>query len=205
MKKRKKYLIVIAVVFLFLTVISILIVFWVKKKNSETNINKKEELSVAEQYYNENAEIISVKDVTSDNTLSESEVFDYLSEKGFKDPDVTYSYSLTGEYSSEEKADPASNEKHPMYGMYYISQNNEVWYLNIIGEEIFATPLSYCMKYNPAVPIIISTSESTFGYDDEKDKFYKIIPYESAATIKIVDDITAEILDKLTIEEVARL
>lgn len=161
--------------------------------------------SVAEEYYKNNSKIVSVADVTSEDTLSETEITNLLSDSGFKDYPVTYMYSLDGKYNDEKEVSSTSSEKHPMYGTYYTSKTGDVWYITVVGSAIFATPMSYNVDSNAQVPLMFSTTTEITGYDEEKGKFYKVIPNDSAAIVKTVDKINSETLDKLTVEEIGKL
>lgn len=171
----------------------------------ENESSNSSETSVAEEYYKENAEIVYVVDVTSETCLSEAEVTTLLADKGFKDYPITYNYSLSGDFDNDQESDPSSNVKHPMYGTYYVSKNNEIWYVTVVGKEIYANPLSFNIQTERKVPTMLSTSDLMIGYDDEKDKLYTVIPKDSAMILVKVDDINAEVLDGLTIEEVDKL
>ena len=157
------------------------------------------------EYYKENAEIIGVVDVSPEETLSEAEVTKLLNEKGFTDYPITYNYSLSGDFNDAQEGDPSSEVKHPMYGTYYASNVGELWYITVVGKELYATPLSYNISENMSVQTIISSSDWIMGYDDEEDRFFKVIMKNTALIVKVVDKIDAETLDKLTTEEVGKL
>lgn len=158
-----------------------------------------------EEYYKKNAEIIDVVDVTPKETLSESEVTKLLNQKGFTDYPIIYNYSLSGDYNNDQEGDPSSEVKHPMYGTYYTSKNNEIWYVTVVGKEIYANPLSFNIQTGRKVPTMLSTSNTIISYDDENDRLYTIIPKESAMIVVKVDDINSDVLDNLTVEEVSKL
>ncbi len=161
--------------------------------------------SEVEEYYKENAEIIGVVDVSPEETLSEAEVTKLLNEKGFTDYPIIYNYSLSGDFNNDQEGDPSSEVKHPMYGTYYISKNNEIWYVTVVGKEIYANPLSFNIQTERKVPTMLSTSNTIISYDDEKDRLYTVIPKESAMIVVKVDDINSDVLDNLTVEEVNKL
>lgn len=163
------------------------------------------ELSIAEQYYKDNATILSIEQVSEENTLSEQEVCKFLAEKGFTDYPITYDYSLSGDFNSNQESSSSSGVKHPMYGTYYISKNNGIWYVTVVGKDIFANPISFNMQTERDVPTMLSVSNSIIGYDDEKNRLYTIIPKETAMIVVKIEDINSEILDSLTIEEVGKL
>ena len=163
------------------------------------------EPSVAEEYYMENAEIIDVVDVSPEETLSEAEVTKFLNEKGFTDYPITYNYALSGEFNSDQESSSSSDVKHPMYGTYYISKNNEIWYVTVVGKDIFANPMSFNIQTERDIPTMLSMTNSIIGYDDEKNRLYTIIPKKTAMIVVEAKDINSEILDNLTIEEVGKL
>lgn len=180
-------------------------------KTSEPDISQPEisepetSSNEVEEYYKKNAEIIDVFDVTPKETLSESEVTKLLNQKGFTDYPLIYNYSLSGDYNNDQEGDPSSEVKHPMYGTYYASNTGELWYITVVGKELYATPLSYNISENMSVQTIISSSDWIMGYDDEEDRFFKVIMKNTALIVKVVDKIDAETLDKLTTEEVGKL
>lgn len=200
MTKKKRYIIIILIV---LAVVSAIVVsiFCLNSKKASSDVDTP--MSV-EEYYKENSEILEVNEVTSDVTFSETEINDFLSERGFMDLSVSYRFSLEGAYDSQKEINNESDVKHPMYEAYYVSKNNEIYYLNIIGKNIYVNPISYCNEHNPEIPIIISENNWTTGYDFDEDKFFKIIPKDTAATLITIDKITAETLDSLRIEEVIK-
>ena len=172
-----------------------------------SEMSETSEISASEvaEYYKENAEIIGIVDVSPEETLSEAEVTKLLNEKGFKSYPIMSLYSLTGDYGDEQEIDSNSNEKHPMYGTYYASNSGELWYITVVGKEIYANPLSYNISTNMSVQTTISSSDWILGYDDERDRFFKVKMKDTALIVKVIDEITAETLDKLTIEEVGKL
>ena len=200
MTKKKRYIIIILI---FLAVVSAIVVsiFCLNSKKGSSDVDTP--MSV-EEYYKENSEILEITEVTSDITFSETEINDFLLERGFMDLSVSYRFSLEGTYDSQKEINIESDVKHPMYEAYYVSKNNEIYYLNIIGKNLYVNPISYCNEHDPEIPIIISESNWTTGYDFDEDKFFKIIPKDTAATLITIDKITAETLDTLRIEEVIK-
>ena len=179
----------------------------VSQVSEASEVSEISEISASEvaEYYKENAEIIGVVDVSPEETLSEAEVTKLLNEKGFTDYPIIYNYSLSGDFNNDQEGDPSSEVKHPMYGTYYISKNNEIWYVTVVGKEIYANPLSFNIQTERKVPTMLSTSNTIISYDDEKDRLYTIIPKESAMIVVKVNDINSDVLDNLTVEEVSKL
>lgn len=179
---------------------------YVKEEVSQVSeTSEVSEVTEVEKYYKENAKIIGIVDVTPEETLSEVEVTKLLNEKGFKNYPITSLYSLTGEYGGEQEIDINSNEKHPIYGTYYVSSTGELWYITVVGKEIYANPLSYNISANMSVQTTISSNDWIMGYDDEKDRFFKVKMKDTSLIVKVIDEINTKTLDKLTIEEVDKL
>ena len=78
MTKKKRYIIIILIV---LAVVSAIVVsiFCLNSKKASSDVDTP--MSV-EEYYKENSEILEVNEVTSDVTFSETEINDFLSERG---------------------------------------------------------------------------------------------------------------------------
>ncbi len=192
---------------------------WSTSKNEEnlfdfaTDITKKitlyalwEEKTEAEKYYENNSELIEIINVEeAEDVLTETEATSILKGKGFTDYPVTYKYSLSGEYCDEKAALETSNDKHPMYQTFYMSESGDGWTIYVINGETFAYPVSFNLESDLGVELFVATSETVTSYDNITNKFYYNIPHESAAVVEIVDNIDAETLDRLTIEEICRL
>lgn len=162
--------------------------------------------SAADEYYWNSSEVIDVIDAReSDDVLTESEVKSTLYDRGFVDYPITYAYTIDGEYIGDTEVLEGSTNKYPMYQTYYVSKAREVWTIFVINGEVIAYPASYNLESNLNVELMISESNALTSYDDESNKFYVTIPYESTAIVKFVDKIDAEALDKLTIEEIDKL
>lgn len=163
---------------------------------------KPENPSSADDYYWDTSiviEVISAEE--SDDVFTEAELKTVLEERGFIDYPITYSYSIKGEYVSETKLIEESTEKHPMYQTFYLSEDGQAWMIYIINGEIFANPLSFNLESNLSAQLLVSESQTLTSYDDETNKFYINIPYESTVIVKTIDRIDAETLEKLVIEE----
>lgn len=159
----------------------------------------------AEDYFENNATVISVIDAAeSEKVLTEAEVYDVLSNRGFTQYSITSTYSMTGEYSDESDITETSSSKHPIYETYYISENGDIWTILSINGSIFANPVSYNLQSELGVQVIVSESETVMSYDCITNKFFETIPDKSALLVITVNKINAELLDTLTIEEIDR-
>ena len=169
-------------------------------KNTNTDYNPD---SDAYKYYSENSKIIKIENAKDpNNLLTESEALNLLREKGFyaEPSEVKYSLSIDGEYISEQEVDENSSDRHPMYEYIYAGEIS-YWNITIIGKTITAFPFSYLLENDDIkTEIFVSETESVTGYDNEEGKFYINIPNKSIATIKVVDEITPETLDKVDLK-----
>ena len=167
---------------------------------------KPENPTEADEYYFGNSEVIDVTDAaSSDAAMTERNVLADIKTRGFVDQPITYDYSITGEFLDDTEADENSSVKHPMYQTLYLSKNNEVWVIYVIGNSVIANPLSYNLNSGKDVPIMFSESEVVTSYDDASNKFYLTKPYKTSMILKVVDKVDAETLDKLTVEEIDKL
>lgn len=169
-------------------------------------IHGKEDESSAYEYYNNNSQLIDVVDAEeSDDVLTESEVKTILEGNGFVDYPITYEFLIDGEYCEQTEVSDDSSNKHPMYQTFYLSASGEMWAIYVINGDVFANPLNYNMESDFNVQLLITESNELTSYDDQSNKFYITIPYESEIITKTVDKINAETLDKLTAEEIDKL
>lgn len=170
--------------------------------NEQTQIQT---FSSAEEYYRNNAEVISVIDAEASNEmLTETQAIKLLEELGFVDYPITYEYLADGSYCTETRVSEDSTEMHPTYQTLYVSENDELWAVYVINGSIFANPVSFNYISDLDAQVLVSASDTLTSYDDETNKYYVTIPYESEIIIEIVDRIDAEVLDSLTVEEICK-
>lgn len=162
--------------------------------------------SKADEYYFNNSEVIDVIDAKkSDNMPTEAAVIAILEDRGFIDYPIIYEYSIDGEYQTETEVSEGSTDKHPMYLTYYVSEGGEVWTIFVINGAIIANPASFNLDSELDAQLLVSESKELTSYDDEANRFYVTIPKESEVIVKVVDEINAETLDKLRIEEIEKI
>ena len=163
------------------------------------------EKSEADQYYEDNSEILEIIDVKeSPDVPTEAEVKNILAERGFTDCSITYEYTMEGEYVDAEISE-STTEKRPMYMTTYLAASGDLWAIYVINGEVIANPVSCNLELLLDAQILISESGTLTSYDDETGKFYVTIPHENVVIMKTIDRIDAETLDSLTIEEVGNL
>ena len=150
-----------------------------------------------DEYYAENAESIIARYYVedSDDVLSEAEVVELLTARGFDTASISTYYSMDGEYGEGVEISESSDDQHPLYEGYYETEDGDVWYLMIIDGDIMAFSLSYLNDED--VPIVVSEHEYLTSYDNNENIFYQTIPNEDVIVVEVVDEITAEVLATL--------
>lgn len=157
----------------------------------------------ADAYFEDNSEVINEIDANdSDVVLSEAEISDDLTDRGFGEYPITTEYSMDGEYYEETDISDSSSSKHPIYQTYYITENGDIWTIFVINDAVMANPVSYNDQSDLGVQLIISESDTVTSYDSTTNKFYETIPDESVLIVKTVERIDADTLEDLTIEEI---
>lgn len=165
---------------------------------------KPENPSEVDNYYWDNSkEVVAVINAKeSEDVQSEKEALEIFASRGFEDCDVFYSFEIDGTYCGNTDAETESENKHPIYQAYYLTENGDVWTLYTINGKLMAYPTSFNYESELEAEVIFSETAEITSYDPESNQFYVTVPMDTAAIIKIVDRIDAETLDKLTIEEI---
>ena len=160
----------------------------------------------AEEYFNNNSTVLSVLNVEDAETvLSESEVYDLLTERGFEEYEIVTDYYMDGEFEDDMEISRYSSDKHPIYQTYYMTPEEDWWSIFIINNAIYANPVSYNLEDVTKVPVIISEKEEIISYDSTTNKYYVNQPNDSVILVKTVERIDSETLDRLTKEEIDKL
>ncbi len=159
----------------------------------------------AEEYYEENSEIVSIIDAAaSEDVLSEQEVLIDFGSRGFDGCSITYNYSIDGEYGEEEEVQ-VSTETHPVYESIYLSESGEIWILYSVNGSFMASPFSYNMQSTRNAEIIIAESETIASYDSATNQYFITIPDETELIVVVVDEINNVVLNEFTIEALDEL
>ena len=154
----------------------------------------------ANEYFNNNSKVISKTDVLSSSTVkTEKEIKQSFMERGFTSP-ITFEYDMNGEYSESEEVDE-NNEKHPMYEMQYVTEEQNVWMIYEINGFIMAIPFSF--NYDLDKFVIFSETDTLISYDSATNTFYETKPND----IKVVkvEKISADYLNQFTSEKIEEL
>ena len=160
----------------------------------------------AEEYFSNNSTVISEFNATdSVDVLSESQVYDILTQRGFVDDDIVTDYFMDGQFEDDMIISPNSSEKHPIYQTYYVASNEDIWSILIVNNTIIASPVSYNTEHLTEVPITLSETDSITSYDSTTNKFFVNKPNETVMRIKKVQQIDSATLDRLTKEEIDKL
>lgn len=169
------------------------------------SIDKADMQSAVEEYYSNNSEeIVSVVEAAEETSpvYSEKEAINLLAERGFTDFPLTYDYDMNGTYMDEKEASAESDEKHPMYQTYFVSEDGSIWTVFIVGRSIIANPASYNLESDIDAQVLVSETNTLTSYTEMGNKFYETVPKESAVKLKVVDQITSKKLNDLNYEEV---
>lgn len=172
--------------------------------NVKFSIDKADMQSAVEEYYSDNSEeIVSVEAAAETSKVySEKEAIKLLAERGFSDFPLTYDYDMNGTYMDEKEASAESDEKHPMYQTYFVSEDGSIWTVFIVGKSIIANPASYNLESDIDAQVLVSETNTLTSYTEMGNKFYETVPKESAVILKVVDQITSKKLNDLNYEEV---
>ena len=182
----------------------------VTESNSDDNAAGDESIPVeivdADEYYEQNATVISVTDAhTSEEVQTEKEILNDLEKRGFFFFFAFTDYDMDGTFHEEIEIGDMPADKHPKYIAYYVTENNEVWTLIWINGKIMANPVSYNLQSTRPVQLVISETDAINGYDNHTGKFYETIPNDNALIVKVVESIDKDLLERLTIEEIDKL
>ncbi|WP_029231273.1 hypothetical protein [Butyrivibrio sp. VCB2006] len=161
------------------------------------------EMSEAERYYSESGKIVSIVDAaTSPDNLTETEVADLLAERGFTKYPITYEYAMGGEYTDDAEVTGNASICRPMYETDYISSNGELWHIFVINGKVITNPVSYNLHSTHPVQLLVSEANELTSYDDETNKYFVTVPYDSTVIVKVIDRIDADTLNGITSEEI---
>lgn len=169
---------------------------------TDTSSKTESSLSEADSYYQERAEVISVTNVKdAENILSEQEVTSLFAERGFEDYGIQTEYDENGNvYDEKEYVGDEPQQKHPLYEMYYISENEMIWTIYNVNGTIYAYPVSYNLVSERKAPLLVTETDTVIGYDNETNQYYETIPNSTSVIVMKVEKINKEVLDNMTLE-----
>lgn len=159
----------------------------------------------AESYYENNATVQDIFEAgDSEDALTEAEVYELLTGRGFGENEITSTYTMEGEFYDAAEISESSDEKHPVYETYYFSASGDIWIVSVINNTIVATPVSYNLQSDLGVQVLIAESDTITSYDSTTNQFFETTPNENVLLVVTVDSIDAGTLDGLTVEEIDR-
>ena len=158
----------------------------------------------ADEYFHKNTNVHEEFTIEfANNIQTEKEAYDALSVRGFSTFSILAEYDMQGISNPGYEISADSDEKHPVYQTYYVTATGDTWMLLMINGEIMANPLSF-NQYSPKI-IVLSEKDTITSYDNALNKFYVNTPKEGVTSVKKIDRIDAETLERLTAEELSKL
>lgn len=159
----------------------------------------------ADEYYSQNAEIISVTDAALSETVpTEQEAEALFSDRGFEGYSIQTEYDTDGTaYGEQMNIGSHPDRKHPLYELYYNSEKEMIWTVYLVNGAVYAYPVSYNLVSQRNAPLLVTESDTVMSYDSDSNQYYETIPNkESVITVK-VERIDIETLNHLDMEGLA--
>lgn len=164
----------------------------------ETTLYEAETID-ADEYFDENSQVVKTIDVNSSNALSESEVCSKFNERGFSEYDIVYNYNMDGEYCESGSASSYSSTRHPMYETYFVSSQHVIWIISDINNCITAYPVSINADRENGVEVIVAESDTITSYDSASNTYYETNPDNSILQVIKIDKINKDTLENIKI------
>lgn len=153
----------------------------------------------ADEYFETNTKLYADYSAkTSSNVMSESEVYDDFTERGFINTPIETEYSIDGDNYELYEISSYSSTTHPIYQTYFQSSKGDLWIIYNIDGAVFATPLTFSLGGNTNIRVMVSETDTIISYDATTNKFYENIPDTAETNILTVHRIDAETLESLT-------
>lgn len=159
----------------------------------------------AEDYLAGYGDITHRKPVKSADLLTEAEAVREFAARGFEGVTVTACYDTDGTYTDNREVSADGKEKHPYYSAYYLTPEECLWTLFLMGDVFYAEPISFNAVQRHDGPIVLSETGKYVTYDGKENAFLTLEPKDDNLILKRVDRIDAATLDELDAWEVADL
>lgn len=175
----------------------------VKIEEVEDEVTHKINGSEVDAFY-ERKDVLGESSVEEENTFSEEEVIQLLTERGLYNEEtaslkIITKYDINGNHLYKKEISSTSKEKHPEYSLVYNPESrNPNWEILVTGKDIIALPLAHDTIKNVARSNYVIEKESVLSYDSETHKFFRNILSEDLFALTKVKKI-----DKQTIEQLA--
>ncbi len=212
-KKPRKWLIILVIAAIVVVTAAIGIWFWLNMDSSQgqdseqgsdqNSEQSRTEVEIPDEYEYQETVLEEIDAASSEAVPTVSEVASELDERGFSDYEITASYDISGNFISDEYLQFDSEDKYPLYTIYYVTSSGYPWVIYVSNGEYMANPLFLYDSISPS--LLLSENEYTVAYEADQNIFIKSIPGENEVTLKIVDTIDAQTLDSLDEDAVMAL
>ncbi len=202
-QNKKKSFIVLIISLVFIIGIGLMLALFFLNNNSKNivSMDMPDNPTETDEYFWENSIVVDVIDVAeSEDVLTESEVSMVLEERGFLYYPITYKYTIDGDYTGKTEIQSDSNEKHPVYQTFYMSDSGDVWTIYVVNGSVIAYPVSINISSDLDAQILYADSNQLISYAEEGNKFYVTVPFEETIILKEIDIIDATELNKISSE-----
>ena len=164
-----------------------------------------ENASDVEKYFNANTKVLSV--VSFDKAVdvkTGKETDALLTGRGFDQYFTLSDYDDGGNPVDETLEVGDSTKKYPVYNTLYMTDNDEMWNIYVLNNEIMAYPITYNVEYDAEVYVIFTESDSMVSYDFYSKCYYETIPKDKTAILIKVDKITADEISSWNAERIVK-
>ncbi len=159
-----------------------------------------------DSFFSQHGEVINrIEANESENVHTGAEIVSDMNGRGLTQYPVTGEYSMSGQYSETTDVSADSDTKHPIYTTYYVASNGDLWTISEINGQVTAYPVTYNMNSGLNTEVIVAETNTIVSYDSGTNRFYETIPAATALTVKTVERIDAETLDRLSAEGVGSI
>ena len=183
---RKRWPIVVAAVILIalLAVLLIALTVWGDAKHA------------AENGYEFNETVLEEIDASASNDVpTVREVANELAERGLDDAANTSGYDSDGTYVGEHELDPESDDRFPLYSVYYVTPDERLWIVYVCNGSYMANP--FFGYESGETPVLLTEDDYVTSYISSTNTYVRSIPGDNEVHVIKVDRITAKTLDAL--------
>ena len=163
------------------------------------------EEEVAEYEFDETV-IEEITASTSPDVMTVAEAAAELESRGFADVTLEATYDLEGNLLDDTTLDAEADAdgKYPVYNVYYTTESGNLWALRLYNGSLMADPL-FAYDQFADVPILIIEDEHVTSYKATEDLYIVSDLAESELVTKHIDEITADVLESLSAEDIDAL
>lgn len=160
----------------------------------------------AAQYYEEYAQIISIESLENAADIqSGKEVEEELRSRGFDQYGIVAPYDELGGLNNGDEDTPMVDRHAPIFLTYYLTESEDLWTVSIINGHISAYPVSFNLRDEAGIEVLLTETETVMSYDGLTRTFFETIPDPSELIIKKIKTIDADHLEELSWEAINEL